>query len=153
MYIFVVSTPIWLLEVAGSEFDVLACVKPCPEIVVISLNFMLLAMVWLLWPSHPRCEVVHPHVSHRIGILRMVLVLFYWHFCTASLLLYLPSSSPWLLFCLPYLLDYFALVKAFNANTINFYQYLKRQIIFSYQPSHMHNTRHRINTPFFNHSK
>ena len=44
--------------------------------------------------------------------------------------------------------DYFALLKGFNTNNLNFHQYL---------PSHIHNTRHRTNsnlhTPLFNHSK
>ena len=52
--------------------------------------------------------------------------------------------------------DYFALLKAFNTNTINFHQYCKDKLT-SHQPSHMHNTRHRtnsnFNTPLFNHSK
>ena len=52
--------------------------------------------------------------------------------------------------------DYFALLKAFNTNTLNFYQYFQDKLS-SHQPSHMHNTRHRtnnnFNTPLFNHSK
>ena len=52
--------------------------------------------------------------------------------------------------------DYFALLKAFNANTLNFHQYFKDKLS-SHQPSHMYSTRHRINsnftTPLFNHSK
>ena len=52
--------------------------------------------------------------------------------------------------------DYFALLKAFNTNTINFLQYFKDKL-FSHQPSHGHNTRHRTNSNFntslFNHSK
>ena len=52
--------------------------------------------------------------------------------------------------------DYFALLKAFNTNTLNFHQYFKQKLS-SHQPSHMHNTRHRtnsnFNTPLFNHSK
>ena len=52
--------------------------------------------------------------------------------------------------------DYFALLKAFNTNTLNFHQYFKDKWS-SHQPSHMHLTRHRtnsnFNTPLFNHSK
>ena len=52
--------------------------------------------------------------------------------------------------------DYFALLKAFNTNTLNFHQYFKDKLS-SYQPSHMQNTRHRtnsnFNTPLFNHLK
>ena len=52
--------------------------------------------------------------------------------------------------------DYFALLKAFNTNTLNFHQYFKDKLS-SHQPSHMHNTRHRtnnnFNTPLFNQSK
>ena len=52
--------------------------------------------------------------------------------------------------------DYFALLKAFNTNTLNFHQYFKDKLS-SNQPSHMHNTRHRtnsnLNAPLFNHSK
>ena len=54
--------------------------------------------------------------------------------------------------------DYFALLKAFNTNTLNFHQYFKNKLS-SHQPSHMHYTRHRtkfnsnFNTPHFNHSK
>ena len=52
--------------------------------------------------------------------------------------------------------DYFALLKAFDTNTLNFHQYFKDKLS-SHQPSHMHNTRHRtnskFNTPLFNHSK
>ena len=52
--------------------------------------------------------------------------------------------------------DYFALLKAFNTNTLKFHQYFKDKLS-SHQPSHMHNTRHRrnsnFNTPLFNHSK
>ena len=52
--------------------------------------------------------------------------------------------------------DYFALLQAFNTNTINYHQYFKDKLS-SHQPSHMHNTRHRtnsnFNTPRFNHSK
>ena len=52
--------------------------------------------------------------------------------------------------------DYFALLKAFNTNTLNFHQYFKDKLS-SHQPSHMYSTRHRINsnfnTPLFNHSK
>ena len=51
--------------------------------------------------------------------------------------------------------DYFALLKAYNTNTLNFHQYLKDKLS-SHQPSHMYSTRHRINsnfnTPLFNHS-
>ena len=48
---------------------------------------------------------------------------------------------------------YFALLKAFNTNTLNFHQYFKNKL-FS-QPSHMHNTRHRTISNFntFNHLK
>ena len=53
-------------------------------------------------------------------------------------------------------IDYSALLKAFNTNTLNFHKYLKNKLS-SHQPSHMHNTRHRtnryLNTPLFNHSK
>ena len=52
--------------------------------------------------------------------------------------------------------DYFALLKAFNTNSINFHKYFKDKLS-SHQPSHMHNTRHRtngnFNAPIFNHSK
>ena len=52
--------------------------------------------------------------------------------------------------------DYFALLKAFNTNTLNFHQYFKDKLS-SHQPSHMSNTRHKtksnFNTPLFNHSK
>ena len=52
--------------------------------------------------------------------------------------------------------DYFALLKAFNTNTINFHQYFNDKLS-SHEPSHMHNTRHRTNSKFntllFNHSK
>ena len=52
--------------------------------------------------------------------------------------------------------DYFALLKAFNRNTLNYHQYFKDKLS-SHQPSHMHNTRHRtnsnFNTPLFNQSK
>ena len=52
--------------------------------------------------------------------------------------------------------DYFALLKAFNTNTVNLYQYFKDKLS-SHEPSHMHNTRHRTNSnfniPLFNHSK
>ena len=51
--------------------------------------------------------------------------------------------------------DYFALLKAFNTNTLNYHRYFKNKL--SSQPSHMHLTRHRtnsnFNTPLFNHSK
>ena len=59
-----------------------------------------------------------------------------------------------LTFCSIY--DYFALLKAFNTNTLNFHQYFKDKLS-SHQPPHKHNTRHRtnsnFNTPLFNHSK
>ena len=49
---------------------------------------------------------------------------------------------------------YFTLLKAFNTNTLNFQQYFKDKL-YSHQPSHMHNTRHRTNSNFntalFNH--
>ena len=49
--------------------------------------------------------------------------------------------------------DHFALVKAFNTNTLNFHQHFKDKLS-SHQPTHMHNTRHRtncnFNTPIFN---
>ena len=52
--------------------------------------------------------------------------------------------------------DYFALLKVFNTNSLNFHQYLTDKLS-SHQPSHMHNTGHRtnsnFNTPLFNHSK
>ena len=52
--------------------------------------------------------------------------------------------------------DYFALLKAFNTNTLNFHQYFKDKLS-SHQPSRMYSTGHRINsnfnTPRFNHSK
>ena len=52
--------------------------------------------------------------------------------------------------------DYFALLKAFNTNTLNFHKYFKDKLS-SHQPSHMYNTRHRTNSNFntilFNHSK
>ena len=51
--------------------------------------------------------------------------------------------------------NYFALLKPFNTNTLNYHQYFKDKLS-SHQPSHMHNTRHRtnsnFNTPLFNHS-
>ena len=51
--------------------------------------------------------------------------------------------------------DYFALLKAFNTNSLNFHQYFKDKLS-SHQPSHLHNTRHRtnskFNTPLFNYS-
>ena len=50
--------------------------------------------------------------------------------------------------------DYFALLKAFNTNTLNFHQYFVDKLFF-HQPSHMHNTRHstnsNFNTSLFNH--
>ena len=52
--------------------------------------------------------------------------------------------------------DYFALLKAFITNTINFHQYFKDKKLSFHQPSHMYNTRHRtnsnFNTPLLNHS-
>ena len=52
--------------------------------------------------------------------------------------------------------DYFALLKAFNTNKLNFHQYFKEKLS-SHQPSHKHNTRRRTNSNFniilFNHSK
>ena len=52
--------------------------------------------------------------------------------------------------------DYFALLKAFNTNTLNYHQYFKDKLS-SHQSSHMHNNRHRtncnFNTPLFNYSK
>ena len=52
--------------------------------------------------------------------------------------------------------DYFASLKAFNTNILNYHQYFKDKLS-SNQPSRMHNTRHRsnsnFNTPLFNHSK
>ena len=52
--------------------------------------------------------------------------------------------------------QYFALLKAFNTNILNFHQYFKDKLS-SHPPSHMYSTRHRtnsnFNTPFFNHSK
>ena len=52
--------------------------------------------------------------------------------------------------------DYFALLKAFNTNTLNFHQYFKDKFS-SHQPFHMHNTRHstnsNFNSPLFNNSK
>ena len=52
--------------------------------------------------------------------------------------------------------DYFAVLKGFNTNTLNYRQYFKDKLS-SHQPSHMHNTRHstnsNFNTPLFNHSK
>ena len=52
--------------------------------------------------------------------------------------------------------DYFALVKTFNTNTLNFHQYLKKKLS-SHQPSHVLNTRQRTNSnlisSLFNHSK
>ena len=52
--------------------------------------------------------------------------------------------------------DNFALFKAFNINAHNFHPYFKDKLS-SHQPTHMHNTRHRINSyftaPLFNHSK
>ena len=52
--------------------------------------------------------------------------------------------------------DYFALLKAFNTNTLNYHRYFKDKLS-SHQQSHMHNTRHRtnsnFNTPLFKDSK
>ena len=52
--------------------------------------------------------------------------------------------------------DYFALLKAFNTNTLNFHQCFIDKLS-SHQPFHVHTTRHRtnrnFNTPLFNHSK
>ena len=52
--------------------------------------------------------------------------------------------------------DYFASLKAFNTNTLNFHHYFNHKLS-SHQPSHMHNTRHRTDSNFdtlvFNHSK
>ena len=52
--------------------------------------------------------------------------------------------------------DYFALLKAFNTNALNFNQYFKDKL-YSHQRSYMHNTRDRtnsnFNTPLFNNSK
>ena len=52
--------------------------------------------------------------------------------------------------------DYFALLKIFNTNTLNYHQYFKDKLS-SHQPSHFHVTRHRsnnnFNTALFNHSK
>ena len=52
--------------------------------------------------------------------------------------------------------DYFAILNAFNTNTLNFHQYFKDKLS-SLQPSNMDNKRHitnnNFNTPLFNHSK
>ena len=52
--------------------------------------------------------------------------------------------------------DYIALLKAFNSNAIDFYQYFKEKLS-SHEPSQMLYTRHRINsnvnTPHVNSSK
>ena len=53
--------------------------------------------------------------------------------------------------------DYFALLKAFSTQiTLIFKKYFKDKL-YSHQPCHLHNTRHRtntnFNTPLFNHSK
>ena len=52
--------------------------------------------------------------------------------------------------------DYFAFLKAFDTNTLNFHQYFKDKLS-SHQPSHMQDTGHRtnsyFNTPLFNDSK
>ena len=44
--------------------------------------------------------------------------------------------------------DYIALLKVFNTNTFNFYKYLNDKLSSTYEfnPSHMHNTRHRTNS-------
>ena len=39
-----------------------------------------------------------------------------------------------------FIYDYFALLKAFNTNTLNFHQYFNDKLS-SHQPSHLHNTR------------
>ena len=49
-----------------------------------------------------------------------------------------------------YSYDYFALLQAFNTNTLNFHQYLKDKLS-SYQPSHIHNTRHRTHNKLILH--
>ena len=60
------------------------------------------------------------------------------------------------IFTFHWIYDYFALLKAFNTNTLNSHQYFKDKLSF-HQPSHMHNTRHRTNSnfnnPLFNYSK
>ena len=51
--------------------------------------------------------------------------------------------------------DYFALLKAFNTNTLNFHQYFKDKLS-SHRPSQMYTRRranNNFNTPLFNHSK
>ena len=53
--------------------------------------------------------------------------------------------------------DYFALLKSFDTNTLNFHQYFKDKLS-SHQPSiYTHNTRHitniNFNTPLLNHSQ
>ena len=52
--------------------------------------------------------------------------------------------------------DYFALLKAFNTNTLKYHRYFKHKLS-SHQPSHIHNTRHRtnsnFNSPLLNHPK
>ena len=52
--------------------------------------------------------------------------------------------------------DYFALLKAFNTNTLNFHQYFQNKLSY-HQPSHMYSTRHKtnsnFNTPLFNQTK
>ena len=42
---------------------------------------------------------------------------------------------------------YYALLKAFNTNTLSFHKYFEDQLS-SHQPSHMHNTRHRTSSNF-----
>ena len=58
--------------------------------------------------------------------------------------------------CFHSIYDYFALLNAFNTNTLNFHKYFKDKLS-SHQTSHLHNSRHRtnsnFNTPFFNHTK
>ena len=44
--------------------------------------------------------------------------------------------------------DYFALLKAFNTNTINFHQYFK-DILSFHQLSHVHNAGHRSKSNFY----
>ena len=43
--------------------------------------------------------------------------------------------------------DSFALLKDFNTTTLNFHQYFKDKLS-SHEPSHVYNTRHRINSNF-----
>ena len=53
--------------------------------------------------------------------------------------------------------DYYALLKAFNTNTLKLFHQCFKDKLSSHQPSHMYSTRHRtnsnFNTPLFNHSK